>query len=324
MTASDAPLVSVCMPCFNAARTLADSIESVLSQSWHNLELIIADDGSSDNSLEVARRYSSSRVKVLSLAHGGQCVAANEAFAASCGQYVKFMDADDLLSPGFIEAQVLRLGGRVDAVASSRWGRFYGDDLSTFVLNPQPVWRDMSSVDWLVEAWKDAQPMMQCALWLIPRCVFNSSGLWDPSLTLINDFEFFSRVLCSVKDVLFVPEATLFYRSGVGGSLSSQKSPVHQLSAYRSLCLGTECVLRLRSDPDALRSCANVMQGFVYGVYPLHRKLRRSMSSRIKSMGGSDLRPFAGPRFSKLQRVVGWRLATRFRLLLAGSLSAFC
>ena len=80
------------------------------------------------------------------------------------------------------------MGDRQDAIASSRWGRFYSDDLSTFSLNQQSVWRDMPAIEWLVEAWADAQPMMQCGLWLIPRAIIDTAGGWDESLSLINDF----------------------------------------------------------------------------------------------------------------------------------------
>src|SRR5207247_10763096 len=111
------------------------------------------------------------------------------------------------------------------AVSTCEWGRVYNDDPSTFNLNHQSVWQDMEPTDWLVESWMDARPMMQPGLFLTPRPVLERSGLWDETLSLIDDFEFFARVLCHSSEVRFAPEARLYYRSGIEGSLSGSQTP---------------------------------------------------------------------------------------------------
>ncbi len=199
------PLVSILMPCYNAERCVAAAVQSALDQTWPNKEIIVVDDGSTDGSGEILESFRGRGVKVIHQENKGQCAAANRAFKESNGDYIKFFDADDLLKPKTVELQMTRIENCETAVASAEWGRFYGDDLSTFRLNPQSVWRDMDPLDWLVEAWQDARPMMQCALWLIPRAVLERSGLWDERLSLINDFEFFARVLCHASEVRFAP-----------------------------------------------------------------------------------------------------------------------
>lgn len=307
------PLVSVCIPCYNAESYVAAAIESILSQTWSHLEVIVVDDGSTDRSWEVIRRYASPQVHVFQQENGGQCAAANRALSVAQGDLIKFFDADDLLAPRSIEHQVHRLEGRADAVVSAQWGRFYNDDLSTFRLNPETVWRDMTATDWLVEAWANAQPMMQCALWLIPRPLLEKAGGWDESLSLINDFEFFARLLCHCNEVLFTPEATLYYRSGMIGSLSAQKSRQAIESAFYSILKGTEYLLASRSDPLAKRSCANIMQNFVYTFYPGCADLRAEMNVRIKHLGGSTLRPTGGPWFQRVAQLLGWKAARKLQ-----------
>lgn len=309
------PLVSVCVPCYNAAPYVAQAIESILSQSWPTIEIIVVDDGSTDGSGSILDGYASSRLRVIHQCNRGQCSAANRAFAEAQGDLIKFFDADDLLSAGSIEEQVRRLDGRKDAVASARWGRFYNDDQSSFKLNPQSVWRDLPAVDWLTEAWADARPMMQCGLWLIPRGILDQAGGWDESLSLINDFEFFARLLCHASEVLFTPEATLYYRSGVQGSLSGQKSRQAVESAFHSLLKGTGHLLQRRSDPEARLSCANLLQDFIYTFYPDHPDLRAVMQRRIDELGGSNLEVDGGPRFHQLRRLVGWKAAKRIQKL---------
>ena len=309
------PLVSVCIPCFNAEAYVVQTLEAVLAQSWPHVEIIVVNDGSTDHSWSLLQGFHARGVQLIDQPRSGQCAAANRAFAHSSGQLIKFLDADDLIPRDFIMRQVGRLAGRQNAVASASWGRFYGNDLNSFRLNPQSVWRDMNALDWLVEAWSDAQPMMQCGLWLIPRPLLERSGGWDERLSLINDFEFFARVLSLAEDVLFTPGEPLYYRSGLAGSLSGEKTREAIESAFHSIVRGTAHLLACRSDVAARRSCANVMQGFIYDVYPQHADLRERMAQRIQQLGGSNLPPPGGPRFQILRRMMGWKLATRLQQL---------
>ncbi len=309
------PLVSIIIPCYNAARYVGAALDSALTQTWAEREIIVVDDGSDEETQQVLSRYNRKGVTILRQENRGQCAAANRGWHNASGDLIKFFDADDVLAPDLVERQVARLRGRTDAIASAEWGRFYGDDLRTFKANRQSVWRDMDARDWLVESWSDARPMMQCAIWLIPRQVIEVAGGWDEELSLINDFEFFSRMLCHTKDVLFTPGPGLYYRSGIAGSLSGQKSRTAVESAFNSLLRGTGQLLKHRLDAAARRSCANMLQDFIYTYYPEHPDLRKLMVQRVAELGGSDLPPGGPPNFQRLRRVIGWRMARRLQRL---------
>ena len=242
----DQPLVSVCMPCHNAERYVGEAIESVLNQTYKNIELIVINDGSTDRSGEVLEKYKAGGVKVLNEKCGNASRARNRAFREAKGEYVKFFDADDILSPEMVKRQVERLAGRQDAVAMSEWGRFYNDDIKTFRPNPQSVWRDMGGVDWLVEASKTVSGMMQAGMFLIPKSLAEKAGPWNEELTLIDDFEYFCRLFCEAKEVLFVPETTLYYRSGMSGSLSAKRSREARVSECESILLGVGHISKKR------------------------------------------------------------------------------
>lgn len=307
------PLVSVCIPCYNSRKHVGETIESLLRQSYPNIEILVVDDGSSDGSINVLESYCLHGVKIYVQENSGQCSAANHAFRMSSGDLIKFLDSDDFLSPDSIDCQVARLDGASGAIASMPWGRFYGDDINSFSLSSQEVWKDMAPLDWLVQAWRDAQPMMQCGLWLIPRQILERSGGWDESLSLINDFEFFARVLCHAEEVRFTPGARLYYRSGIPGSLSSRKTRAAAESAFHSILKGTGHLLARRSDSEARLSCANVMQNFLYTFYPEHPDLRARMAERIAELGGSDLPPPGGPWFQRASHLIGWKAARRLQ-----------
>ena len=304
------PLVSVCIPIYNAGNYLSKCIDSILDQSYSNIEIILVNDGSTDNTAELLQQYiHHNKIVVIHQENKGQCTAANAAFKASKGALIKFMDADDIISKDFIKKQVARLNGRTDAVASASWGRFYNDDLSTFQLNPEKVWRDIKPIDWLVDSLWEGPNMMQCALWLIPRKVLHQSGLWDERLSLINDFDFFIRVLLVSNDVFFTEEAVLYYRSGIKSSLSAQKSRKAYESAYLSTKLGVESILAFENSGRTRKVCSDLFQLWKYEFYPQHMDLYKLCEAHIKNLGGSKY-PFpAGGKTKLLSQIVGWKMA---------------
>lgn len=215
--------VSICIPCHDAGPYIGQALDSVLSQDWPDLEVIVVNDGSTDGSAAVLVGYQS-RITLIAERCGSAAKARNRALREATGNYIKFFDADDLLSQTHVRLQMERLNGRTDVIASSEWGRFYENDLETFRSNPQSVWRDMEATDWLVEAWRDARPMTQPGMFLIPREIITAVGGWDEDLSLIDDFEFFARILCHTNEVLFTPGASLYYRSGVQAAYQQAKA----------------------------------------------------------------------------------------------------
>jgi glycosyltransferase involved in cell wall biosynthesis len=314
-----APLVSILIPCYNAAPFVGAALDSALAQTWKNIEVIAVDDGSTDSSLSVLDGYKAAGVQVIGTEPPLRSASKsrNLAFETCCGDYVKFLDADDVIHPAMIERQLSVLDGSDEDVASSEWGRFYDDDITAFRSNPESVWRDMDAREWLVEAWRDARPMMQVGMFLLSRRLLERAGGWDEELTLIDDFEFFARVLSHADRVRFTPDCPLYYRSGIQGSLSGRKSRAAVESAFHSLVRGTQHLLRVRDDANARLSCANVFQDFIYTYYPDHADLRAQVQARIKQLGGSDLPPDGPPRFHTLRRFTGWRMARRVQRYFA-------
>ncbi|MFN7874028.1 MAG: glycosyltransferase family 2 protein [Pirellula sp.] len=312
------PVVSVCIPCHNAESYVAAALDSVLSQSYRAIEVVVVNDGSTDGSSEVLNDFEDRGVVVIHEKCGSASKARNRALRESRGEYIKFFDADDLLHPQMIEKQVERLNGSHQDVAFSGWGRFYNDDLSTFELSPQPVWRDMDAREWLVESLMDARPMMQPGQFLAPRSLIEKCGGWDETLSLIDDFEFFSRLLSLAKNLKFCSDTPLFYRSGLVGSLSKRKSRDAVESAFHSLLKGTQCLINAQCDKRTKEACANVLQDFEYMYYPDHEDLRRLVLDRIKELGGSTLRPDGPPNFKRLSCFLGWKLARRLQRFLRG------
>lgn len=314
MPASYFPLVSICIPAYNAEKYILQTLDSIYQQSYTNIEIIVVNDGSIDNTLKILLGQQKENLIIVNQENKGQCSAANQAFKVSKGSLIKFLDADDLISEDFIKNQVARLENNEDAIASSAWGRFYEDNLDTFNLNRESVWRDMEPMNWLVESLADGPNMMQCGLWLIPRKILSISGLWDERLSLINDFDFFIRVILSSKKILFTKDATLYYRSGVTDSLSAQVSRKALESALLSTKLGVGHILKFEDSVQTRKVCGNCLQGWKYIFYPREMDLYREANKIAANLGGSDY-PFpAGGKTKLLSSIFGWKLTKRLKL----------
>jgi glycosyltransferase involved in cell wall biosynthesis len=116
-------LVSVLTPAFNAAPYLAETIQSCLAQTYPHFELLIVDDGSTDDTAGIAQSYARSdpRVRVFSTPNGGVSAARNTAIASASGTYIALLDSDDVWMPDYLEAQVrtLSLNPDVDIVTAN-------------------------------------------------------------------------------------------------------------------------------------------------------------------------------------------------------------
>lgn len=99
-------LVSIVTPCYNGAKYIAETIESVLSQTYQNWEMIIVDDGSRDNSAEIVNRFTDSRIIYVYQDNAGSAAARNNGIRRADGQYIALLDADDLWHSDFLEKQI--------------------------------------------------------------------------------------------------------------------------------------------------------------------------------------------------------------------------
>jgi glycosyltransferase involved in cell wall biosynthesis len=133
------PLVSIVIPCFNYGHFLGAAIESVLAQTHQPIEVIVVDDGSTDDTQAVARRYP---VRVLSQPNSGICVAANAGFAAAKGEFVARLDADDCLAPTYVEETLAALRNHPEADLAYTECSYFGARTGTYSIeahNPETL-----------------------------------------------------------------------------------------------------------------------------------------------------------------------------------------
>jgi glycosyltransferase involved in cell wall biosynthesis len=307
------PVVSILIPCFNAERYLGDTLTSVFAQTWRNLEVVVVDDGSTDGSADVIRRFGSSRLLSLSQENRGQTAALNAGLARAQGDFIQYLDADDLISPEKIELQIRRLLHHRTAVASAEWGRFFAETSET-KFAPEAVWQDLAPIDWLATSRSDGLGMMFPALWLLPRAIVDAIGLWQEDLTLNNDAEYFTRALLGADRVLFCPGARCYYRSGIAGSLSGRKSPNAWRSQFRVIELCQAHVLAKEDTERVRRGFALSWQHLAHACYPYDRTLAEAALGRARSLHPARIQPDGGIAFRAVSKALGWRIARRLQV----------
>jgi len=125
--------VSVIMPCYNYARFLADAAESILAQTFKDIELIIVDDGSTDDTAAVASRVAADNpgrhITIIYQQNAGVSAARNTGIEAACGEYVLPLDADDKMLPTYIDRLVHVLDTRPDIDLAYSWTGFFGEEI---------------------------------------------------------------------------------------------------------------------------------------------------------------------------------------------------
>jgi glycosyltransferase involved in cell wall biosynthesis len=184
-----APLVSVVIASYNGERFLRDTLESVLAQTWENLEVIVCDDGSSDGTLELLAGFRD-RVLVHRQRNRGVSAARNRGACFAQGAYIAFIDHDDLWEPDMLERQVRLLMSRQGAglVYGDSWiidqdGRFRGRRESFLNYEDGEVYGSLLRGNFI--------PIETTVM---PTPVFREIGGFDESLRYLEDYELYLRI----------------------------------------------------------------------------------------------------------------------------------
>ena len=304
------PRVSIIIPCRNGVAWLAEAIESCLGQSWANLQIIVVDNGSTDGSFDLAKRYESRGITMLTCERAGASAARNVGLKHADGDLIQFLDADDILDTDKIRRQVERLTAAPAAsVASGAWARF-AHNTRDAMFTPEAVWRDFAPKEFLIASWLGGGMMPNFA-WLTPRAVIERTGPWNEALSVYDDGEFFCRVVLASSGIVFCADARGYYRSTGALTLSKRRDSAALASAFSAVDLSCRHLLQRCNAAAALKACATHYQRFAYDAYPQAAELVAQAEKRAVELGGSDLRAGGGPTFQMLSRGLGWKLSKR-------------
>jgi len=200
------PHVAIVIPCFNQAKYLPDAIESCLKQSYQNCSIWVVNDGSADNTSEVARSYGE-KVRLLEQPNSGVNAARNTGILASEGEFVAFLDADDVMLPTCLEVRMQPLLDNERVGSVSGWYRLVDENLKPLP-DDQQLWAVPRVSDrnvFLKEMWSST-----CG-YIVRRRAFELCGLFDPLITIAEDWDFQLRLVRKF-DHVYLPVRLADYR----------------------------------------------------------------------------------------------------------------
>jgi glycosyltransferase involved in cell wall biosynthesis len=303
------PLVSILIPAYNAEPWIADTIRSALAQTWPRKEIFIVDDGSTDQTLQVARQFASETVSIGTQENQGASAARNRAFELCQGDYIQWLDADDLAAPDKISKQMEAANESPSKrmLFSSAWGAFMYR-VSKAQFSPTALWCDLSPVEWLLR--KMGQNLhMQTATWLVNRELTEAAGPWDTRLSLDDDGEYFCRVVLASDAIRFVPGAKVFYRQPGFDCLSRiDRSDKKLESQFLSMRLHVD-YLRSLEDSERVRAASLAYLQTWFGWFFEERPdLARELERLAAALGGRLDTPRLSWKYLWIQKLFGWNV----------------
>jgi len=218
--ANPAPgLVSVMMPAYNGERFIGEAIESLRAQTYREWELIVVNDGSTDGTARIARAFGDGRITVIDQPNGGESVARNTALMHMRGEFVAFLDADDLYLPGHLETAVTVLGKDEQWDATYSDG-FYCDESGRLIQTLSSRRIPPADGDIFEHVVRSSAMLGPPVCVVMRRAVIRDHDFqFDTGITIGPDWDFFVR-FAEIGRFKYLPEPTCIYRLH-GGNIST-------------------------------------------------------------------------------------------------------
>ncbi len=211
------PRISVVIPCYNAEKLILGTLDSVASQSWPNLQIVVVDDGSTDKSTEFIAQHPS-KPTIIRQRNAGVAAARNAGIRAADGDLVAFLDADDYWLSGKLAAQYDVLSANPDArLCYTAWAEWPSED-------PVPNPQFLASLERRAarpgafsgpSGWIYAQLLLECKVWtstvLVARVLLEELGGFDQNLTIGEDYDLWLRASQTTR-ILRVNKPLALYR----------------------------------------------------------------------------------------------------------------
>lgn len=298
------PLVSIVIPCFNAAAWIGETIASAMDQGDVPLEIVLVDDGSTDDSVTIAQRIARERLHVIRQTRQGVSRARNVGTAAAQGTFIQYLDADDLLVPGTLTAKVNALVTTGADVAYGDWLHWQRGDSGAFI--------EGSRVTRTIDGRPDIEifggKWWPLAALLYRRSLVERMLPWREDLPIIQDARFLlDAALCGGRFV-HVEAIVAKYRV-LDESLSRRDPRTFFEDCYRN---GTDLRRRWeaegRFDSERRRCVIGLYNYLAQSFFPLDRQRAAEMIRELQALEPGYV-PNEPPALRALATVVGYRSA---------------
>ncbi len=183
------PEVSIVIPTYNAEKTILETVESALAQTFTDFEILVINDGSTDSTLNLIEEIGDARLKIFNYENSGVAIARNRGISLAAGQFISFLDSDDLWLPDKLESQLFALKNHPAAGLAYSWVSYINTQ-GDFLYSQEPIYYEGNVYPQLL-----ARNFLTCGSTpLIRKHVIDSVGGFDPSVPPADDWDYWLRV----------------------------------------------------------------------------------------------------------------------------------
>ncbi len=292
------------------------TIESALQQTWSNKEIIVVDDGSKDKTLSILKNFESTSLKVISQENKGASAARNKALSYAQGDWIQWLDADDMLAPDKIEKQIKKAGAdNSDKILySSAFGLFY-HRYKKSKFYPDNLWQDLQPLEWMIIKFRDHLWMSMNA-WLISRKLTDLTGQWNENLSLNDDGEYICRIISACDKIIFEKEALSYCRIGNVSSLSSRRSREACISQFMSHKYCIEQLCKMENSERTKQASLNSLQECLIHYYLDYPDITEKVYNLARELGGELHDPVLRWECRCIKKIFGWKAALQVQRTL--------
>lgn len=244
------PAISVLLPVYNGAPYLTASIDSILSQTWQDFELIIINDGSRDESAAIIGSYVDPRIRYFEQNNIGLAATLNRGIELARGQFVARQDQDDISLPQRFDRQVEYLTLHPACGMVGTWADIWREGTTTGRTLRHPAENALLQLELLFD-----NPFVHSSVMIRKTLLLETGGYAvDPRWQPPEDFELWSRMACH-SELANIPEPLLIYRE-VAGSMSRSTDPAFRERLVNICCRNIRQMLGNQVDPGLIRGAA--------------------------------------------------------------------
>ncbi|MEH6535208.1 MAG: glycosyltransferase family 2 protein [Psychroserpens sp.] len=307
-------LVSVIIPVYNAMPFFKETMTCVIEQTYSNIEIIIIDDGSTDESLHYLESLSLPNLVVKHNKGKGACAARNYGMELATGDYIQFLDADDLLDKDKLQIQVEALDKNRSGIGVCSTKHFYDSIDNGKITDHEFLFTTSNTKDFLLNLYGSdgkTHNMVGTSAWLTPKALIEKAGPWDETLSKDQDGEFFCRVVAAGTQVIYTPEVLNYYRKHIKGTnIANQRQKRHLESQLKALYSKSQQFIGLEQTDGYKKAMALQYKIIAINAYPEFKALSKQAIHLSKTFGGSNYLPVLGGKIIEIvKRKMGWRTA---------------
>lgn len=291
-------MISVVIPLYNKDEYIVDTVASVLDQKFQDFELIIIDDGSTDDSVsEVEKHFSDPRIKLVRRQNKGVSIARNEGIQISKNQWIAFLDADDWWADNFLAeiSEAIRLFPEKRLFASGR-SRVFKSGEERYKNRFIPAEGKTDLVDHFQVITK-AHPPINSSNVVIHKSLFEEKGYFRSGMSRHEDHDLWLR-LCSEEEIVFVNKNLSFYRKATDSSASQGLYRADDFMQYLGTLIELKQILNL-TKRAYLNKYYRRFVPLAYLQYQTRytKQERRELTTKMKEL--------LGPGFVRLVQLAG-------------------